>query len=174
MLRTSGITSSACGGATGTYAQRPGKIRNCALDADDRGVVGVVQLVAAEIENRDALDEIHTLSPVIERGQRPDDAHRCVGELTIVVRHVGQTLDLPNDVVAEVPHHTALQWRQVGDDRRAIDAQQFVERSKHAAIERNRRRHVTERRDHTVAQFERGYRVAPDEAVTAPAFAVLD
>ena len=150
------------------------KIGHGALDPTDRRVVRPVELVAIHTEHRHALDQVHPLAPVVERGQRADHAHGRVGESAIVMGHVGQSLDLANDVVAEIAHHPALQRRQVGDDRGSIDVQQLVERGEHAAVERHRRRNLAEGRDQAVAELQRRHRIAPDEAVAAPAFAVLD
>ena len=173
-LRTSGISIVGLRWRDRHVGQRPGEIGNGPFDAADRRVVGPVEIVDVHPEHRHALDQIDPLAPVVERSQRTDHAHRRVGQLTVVVGHVGQPLDLAHDVVAEVAHHAALQRRQVGDDRRAVDPQQLVEGGEHSSIERHRRRHVAERRDQPVAQLQRRHRVAADEAVAAPAFAVLD
>jgi hypothetical protein len=50
----------------------------------------------------------------------------------------------------------------------------IVERGEHAAVERYRRRNLAEGRDQAVAELQRRHGIAPDEAVAAPAFAVLD
>ena len=87
-----------------------------------RGVVGVVEIgTPSSSSTRHALDQVHTLAPVVERRQRTDDAHHGVGQSAVVGGHVGQALDLADHVVAEVAHHPAVQRRQVGDHRARVD-----------------------------------------------------
>ena len=112
---------------------------------------------------------------MVERGERADDAHHGVGQRSIVVRRVGQMLDLAHHVVTEEAHHPALQRRQVGHDRRVIGGEDGVERSEHPSVERDVGAEVPSGLgDDPVAQVERGHRRVTDEAVTAPALAMLD
>jgi hypothetical protein len=71
-----------------------------------------------------------------------DDAHHRVGQVAVVVRRVGQVLDLAHDVVAEVAHDAALQRRQVGDDAARGTRRDRVERGEHALVERDVRAEV--------------------------------
>ena len=56
---------------------------------------------------------VHPLAPVVVGGQLADDRHHGVGVAQVVGGHVGQVLDLADDVVAEVAHDPAVQRRQV-------------------------------------------------------------
>ena len=103
--------------------ERAGEVGNGPFDATDRCVVCLIERVDVHPQNRNAFDEVDTLTPVIERSERADDAHCRVGQLTIVAGHIGKPLDLAHDVVTEIAHDATLQRRQIGDDRRAIDPQ---------------------------------------------------
>jgi hypothetical protein len=156
-------------------------VRQWPSERDDRGVepgdgvvVGLIERVAVEAEHRHVLDHVRPLTPVVERSQRTDHAHHRVRQATVVRRHVGQPLDLADDVVAEKADDTAVQRWQLGHRRRAIRRQQRVERGEHAAIEWHRRRDHPVDHDAAVAHHERGRRVAPDEGEAAPPFGVLD
>ena len=68
----------------------------------DGRVVRGIQGGGVEPGRRDVLDQVHPLTPVVERGQRPDHRHHRVGILPVVLRRVGQVLDFADHVVAEV------------------------------------------------------------------------
>ena len=139
-----------------------------------RGVVLAIDAVGIHVEDGHALDQVDTLTPVVERGQRADDAHHCVGKPPIVVRHVGQVLDLADDVVPEIPHHTTLQRGQVGHDRRTVRSDDGIERGEHSLIDRDVRTEVLPLDlDDAVAKLQGCHGIVTDEAVARPAFGVL-
>ena len=102
--------------------------------------------------------------------------HHRVGEAAVVGRHVGQALDLADDVVAEVAHRArraaAAGRRASAPGTRASSASSAARMpwSRGHAVGQRRRRPSTR----AVAQHERGRRVAADEREAAPALAVLD
>ena len=76
-----------------------------------RGVGGIELGVAPRRVDHHVVDQDHPLAPVVEGGQLADHAQHGVGLAEIVGRHVGQVLDLPHDVVAEVADQAAVQRR---------------------------------------------------------------
>ena len=78
---------------------------------------GGEETVSIEPSGHDRLDEQDPLAPVVEHGERADQAHDRVGHPVVVGRGVGQVLDLSNDVVAEEPGETTEQRGQILDLR---------------------------------------------------------
>ena len=64
--------------------------------------------VGTRIEE-DVLDQVEALSEVIERGDVPGDRQHRVGKPEVVGRHVGESLDLAHDVVAEIADDTTVE-----------------------------------------------------------------
>jgi hypothetical protein len=111
---------------------------------------------------------------VVERGKRADHAHHRVGQVLIVVGHLGKPFDLADHVVAEVADQTARHRRQLGQVGRPVRGEQVLERGEHAVGGRDAGGEDTVDRDGTVAQRQRGDRVPTDEGEAAPPLAVLD
>ena len=130
--------------------------------------------VGVEVEHRHALDQRDALAPVVERGERADDAHHGIGHVAVVVGDVRQALDLADHVVAEEAHHPAVQRRQLGDDRRPVRRQEVLEDGEDAAIGGHLDGQLAGDLDLAVAQQQRGDGIAADEREAAPALAVLD
>ena len=96
------------------------------------------------------------------------------GQALVVGGHVGQVLDLADDVVAEVADEPAVQRRQVGEARRPVAGQERLDRGEHALVERDRVGHGAVDGDVEAAGREGRGGPAADERPAAPALAVLD
>ena len=90
--------------------------------------------------DRDALDEVHALPPVVECGEAADHGQHGVRETEVVARHARQMLDLAHDVVAEIADEAAVQRRQIGHRWRAVGGEHPLDRCEHTLISRERRR----------------------------------
>ena len=77
--------------------------------------------------------EHHPLAPVVEGGQLADDRQDGVGVAEVVGRRVGQVLDLPDHVVAEVADQAGVQRRQVGEVGRVEGVEDGLEGGQHPA-----------------------------------------
>jgi hypothetical protein len=111
---------------------------------------------------------------VVERGERADHAHHRVGDVLVVVGDRREAFDLAHDVVAEVPHQSAVQRREFGQHRGAVHREQPFEGGEDPLVARDLHRQGTIDADDPVAQDQRGDRIAADEREAAPALAMLD
>lgn len=103
-------------------------------DALDRRVISDVDTRSIEPHHRNAFQQIDPLLPVVEGCQRTDHAHDRVGKSAIIARRVGKMFNLSDHVVAEKPHQSALEWRQLVKQRRAIHGQEIFHGLQHAAV----------------------------------------
>ena len=71
---------------------------------------------------------------MVERGDVTGDRQHRVGQPEVVVRHVGQALDLAHDVVAEVADDATVERRQLGELRRAVRREQRLERGERTLV----------------------------------------
>jgi hypothetical protein len=86
-----------------------------------RGHCGGIDLARgarlARLGHHHVVDQDDALAPVVEGAELPDDDERGVGMPQVVVRGVGEALDLAHHVVAEIPHQPSVQRRQAGKRR---------------------------------------------------------
>ena len=143
------------------------------MNTKNSSVVRRTNFVRSEICNRDTFQQIHTLAPVVECCERTDDADGRIGDTSIIGRRIGKMLDLSHNVVSEVTHETALQWREIREDRCAINAQQLFHRSEDSLIKRNAGRNLPSCRQHPIAQCECSAWLTSDEGVTTPTLTVF-
>jgi hypothetical protein len=124
---------------------------------------------------QDVLDQHDPLAPVVVGGELADHRDHRVGVALVVLGHVGQVLDLPHHVVAQVAEHAAVQRGQVRQGRGVPLGQQRLQGGQDPPVTGHRRRH---RPGHGYVEApggQRGERVAADERPAAPAgLAVLD
>ena len=102
-----------------------------------------------------------------------DDRQDGVGVAEVVGRRRREALDLPHHVVAQVADHAAVQGRQVGQHRRAVDVEQALDGGQHAPVEGDAGRHGAVGLDPAVAGHQGERRVAPHEGEPSPRLAVL-
>ena len=111
-------SSSGRGASSGRLAQRAEEIGGEVVEARPRLVEGGRGLgLAPGLVDDHVVDQHDPLAPVVEGAQLADDVQHGVGQPGVVAGDVGQVLDLPHDVVPEVPHQPAVQRGQVGEDR---------------------------------------------------------
>ena len=142
--------------------------------AHGSGVRGVHRVVRRVRLEEDVLDQIEALPVVVERGDVTGQRQHRVGPALRVRRDVRQVLDLAHDVVPEVADDAAVERWQLSEARRAVPAQQRLDRRERAAIERDAGRDRAERLDLVAPHDEREGRVPPDEREAAPVLTVLD
>ena len=111
---------------------------------------------------------------MVERRERTDDAHDCIGHVAVVVRNVRKVLHLAHHVVAEVPHDTALQRGQFREQRGAVQLEEGLDGSEHPLVEGHRVRQVALHGEMPATGDERRTRAATDEREAAPPLAVLN
>ncbi len=79
------------------------------VEPDTGTVVCGIQLGSARSRaERHVVHEHNTLEPVVEGAQLAYQEQRRIGQTEIVVRHIGEMLDLAHHVVTEIPDETAV------------------------------------------------------------------
>ena len=74
------------------------------------------------------------MAPVVEGRDLADDHQRRVGRPSWSWRYVGQSLDLADDVVAEVADEPAVHRWQFVDDRRAVRREHRLDRGEDSLV----------------------------------------
>src|SRR5205823_13988475 len=119
------------------------------------------------------LNEEETLPEVIERGDMTGQREDGVWVPQFVGRDIGQALDLPHDVVAEVADQAAVEGRQVRQGRRPVPGQECFQGGEDSLVARQARRGGTTADLHvSPASDEREGGVPPDEREPAPVLAM--
>ena len=155
---------------------RPGSVGGQLLEPRHRLVVGPVDLRLARFaEQVGVREQGDPLTPMVEGGQLSDDREDRVGQAEVVLGWVGQVLDLPHHVVAEVPDQPAVHRRQPVERRRAVHGQQRLERREHALVERDAVGQAAPGHLQATVAGDQGRRgAAAHEGPAAPLVAVLD
>ena len=111
---------------------------------------------------------------VVEQHDRPGEHHHHVRDAQIVLRHVGQVLHRPHQVVAEEPHRAAperegiLRWRHRDTVHQRLDRTERIARVQvlHAAV-------VAVQRDPAALGADHALRLDADHRVAAQALPLL-
>jgi hypothetical protein len=110
---------------------------------------------------------------VVVGGDLADHREDGVGVALVVGRHVGEALDLPHDVVAQVADHAAVQRGQLGDGGRPVGGEQPVDRRQHPPVEGDALGQASLDLDAARPGDQGGRGIAAHERPPAPALAVL-
>ncbi len=101
-----------------------------------------------------------------------------VREPGVVTGHVGKMLDLPDDVVPEIPDEPPVQRGQVREHRRPVGTEHGLNRGEHPVL--GARRHLRRQGQgpvgghRTPPAHQGGERIATHEGVPAPALPAFD
>ncbi len=131
---------------------------------------------SASARHLDVGDDRRAVVQVVEHEQRVGHHHHGIGQIPVVGRRVGQRLDGPNDVVAQVAHRAAGEARQPRYVHRRVAAEQpaqVLER-RHAGLDLPPAGGRRPARARAVAVAIDLARVGGEKGVAGPALAALE